>query len=69
VGILDHPGLKDLQSETKRERLLCFKAFVEGFEAALGSVEYFGLEQAKVIHEHTMAELSKRLDGMAEADG
>jgi len=55
VSILENPAIRDLQPETKRERLLYFKAYVEGFEAALRSVAHFGLEEAQVIHQHAMA--------------
>ena len=66
MSILELPAFRDLQSETQRERLLYFKAFVEGFEAALRSVEHFGLEQARVIHEHTMADVAKGLETTEE---
>ena len=62
MNILEHPLLKDLQSQTQRERLLYFKAYVEGFEAALRSVEVLGLEQARVIHEQTMETVSEDLE-------
>lgn len=68
MSILEHPVLKALQSETKRERLLYFKAFIEGFEAAMRAVEHLGLEQAKVIHEQTLVDVSKRIDAIAEND-
>jgi hypothetical protein len=68
VSILEHPVFKALQSETKRERLLYFKAFIEGFEAAMRAVEHFGLEQAKVIHEQTLLDVSKRIEAIAEND-
>ena len=68
MSILEHPVLKALQSETKRERLLYFKAFIEGFEAAMRAVEHFGLEQAKVIHEQTLLDVSKRIEAIAEND-
>lgn len=57
MSILDNPAIKDLQAQTQRERLLYFKAYVEGFEAALGSVAHFGLEEAQIIHEHAMAKV------------
>lgn len=68
MSILEHPVLKALQSETKRERLLYFKAFIEGFETAMRAVEHFGLEQAKVIHEQTLVDVSERIDAIAEND-
>jgi hypothetical protein len=55
VSILENPALRNLKPETKRERYLYFKAYVEGFEAALRSVTHFGLEEAQVIHQHAMA--------------
>jgi hypothetical protein len=55
VSILENPALGNLKPETQRERYLYFKAYVEGFEAALRSVAHFGLEEAQVIHQHAMA--------------
>jgi hypothetical protein len=57
VSILENPAIKDLHAQTQRERLLYFRAYVEGFEAALRSVAHFGLEEAQIIHEHAMAKV------------
>lgn len=66
MSILELPTFKDLESETKRERLLYFKAYVEGFEAALRAVEHFGLEQATITHKYTMAEITKDIEAKVE---
>ena len=52
---MENPAIRGLKPETQRERYLYFKAYVEGFEAALESVAHFGLEEAQVIHQHAMA--------------
>ncbi|MGD8625593.1 MAG: hypothetical protein PVF47_05865 [Anaerolineae bacterium] len=60
MDLLDYPVFRDLEAENDREQLLYFKAYVEGFEAALQAVEEFGLEEAKVIHQRTKAEVVVR---------
>ena len=60
MDLLDYPVFRDLEAENDREQLLTFKAYVEGFEAALQAVEEFGLQEARAIHERTKVEVVER---------
>jgi len=48
-----------LEPKDEREGLLYLKAYVTGIEAALSTVEKFGLEAARTMHEQVMLEIAE----------
>lgn len=63
--ILNHPQLKDLEPQNAREGLLYAKAYITAIEATIKTVEKFGLDPAREMHEKIMAELAVKVEGGA----
>lgn len=59
MNILNDPALRDLQPETEREGRLYAKAYFQGIDAALRSIEEHGIETTRALHQKMMEDLTR----------